>query len=74
MHFKISNVKACIQYNGIFYILANVLDKTKGIYLFTFDERNPTKYFKKTFILKWKNQLEIGNANLYMMKGLSRSH
>lgn len=36
--FKISQVKACINAHGKFYILANKRQKTKGLFLLALDE------------------------------------
>ena len=43
-------------------------EKERGIYLIAFKENEPTYKYKKKFILNWHNQLEIGDASLYIMK------
>ena len=35
-HFTVSHVKACVYNKGTFYVLTNMWDKHKGIYLFNF--------------------------------------
>ena len=57
--FKISLVKACLNANGNFYILANKRQKIKGIYLLSLDENdldleeqeNFSEYDK--YLIKW---------------------
>lgn len=71
--FMISEIKACLNKFGKFYILANKLHKTQGVFLIQIDEMNiqslqSPKFDKsKAFIIKWNNQLDIGNANLDSM-------
>ena len=49
-----------------FYFLCNCLESIIGFYLIKFDERRPENY---KFICKWKHKLNIGDANMQIMRG-----
>ena len=44
-----------------FYVLCNKHQERLGLFLIQFDEENPQD---KVFILKYKNKLDIGNADI----------
>ena len=70
--YSISDIKACHYSNKMFYILANKCQKIRGVYLLAIDETNLNESSKKNFIIKWKNQIEIGDGDIYVMHGLDR--
>ena len=66
-NFLITDVKACLFYNKKFYVLANKFEKMRGVFLLMIDESNLTRLNRKNFIIKWNNQLEIGDADIYIV-------
>ena len=68
-NFLITDVKACIFYNKKFFVLANKFEKHRGVFLLMIDETNLTKLLRRNFIIKWNNQLEIGDADVYIING-----
>lgn len=52
--------------DGHFYFLANKRQGRLGYYLIRFDAKNP-KEFK--FLTSWINNLEIGDASIYLLRG-----
>ena len=65
--YNISNIKEMIYENSDkqFYLLTNSYQEKIGLFLIRFDLNDP-KIFK--FILKWKNKLDIADANLFIIK------
>jgi hypothetical protein len=65
--YNISNIKEMIYENvdKQFYLLANSYQEKIGLFLIRFDLNDPN-IFK--FILKWKNKLDIADANLFIIK------
>jgi len=65
--FKISNIKNLIhdEESQSFYMLCNKYEGRLGMFLVKFNEKNPTKF---KFFVKWKNKLEIDDANVHIIK------
>lgn len=65
--FKISNIKEIIHDHeeGAFYILANKYHEKLGLFLIKFDEHKPMNH---KFILKWKNKLDIADADVNIIR------
>jgi hypothetical protein len=65
--YKVKAIKE-ISYDyedGIFYILANKLDEKLGFFVFSIEQTNP---FKQKFYIKYKNKLDIGNADIAVLR------
>ena len=54
---NISEVKACLNTNGKFYILANKYKKDRGIFLMEVDEEYLCENENPQFIIRWKTSL-----------------
>jgi len=48
-----------------FYILANKFERNHGFYIVKFSEDDPKGY---KFIMKVKNNLDIGDANIFVLR------
>ena len=71
--FKISNIKEIIydDEERLFYMLANKYDEKLGIFLIRFREENPIKH---RFILKWKNKLDIADADVNIIRNTKNKY
>lgn len=67
IQYSISDVKACLNANGKFYIFANKLKKERGIFILELDEKDPCMKEHPDFIIRWKNSLEVGDANISIL-------
>ena len=66
--YYLSEVKACHHANEMFFILANKCEKVRGVFILMVHENNLDKGSKSgTFLIKWKNQLEIGDGDIYVV-------
>ena len=69
--FKISQVKACLNAHGKFYIVANKRHKTKGLYLLDLDENDLDLEEQENFsendkyLIKWSTQLDLGDVDIF---------
>lgn len=52
----------------VFYILTNYFDEKLGLFVIRFQVQNPKLY---TFLIKWKNKLNIGDINIHILKNLN---
>ena len=66
--FEVDLVKEIVLDNedNHFYFLANKREGRLGYYLIRFNAKNP-KDFK--FLTSWINNLEIGDASIYLLRG-----
>ena len=51
--------------DGVFYILANKFEEKLGFFIIRMNEKNPTQH---TFLTKWKNKLDLGDANIFVLR------
>jgi len=66
----------CLQHDdGEFYILANKRQGKLGYFLLSMDERRPIVTNKRgddelngDLIVNWGNKLDIGDANMYVLR------
>ena len=65
--FKIQMIKEIIydHEDGVFYILANKFEEKLGFFIIRMNEKNPTQH---TFLTKWKNKLDLGDANIFVLR------
>jgi len=68
--FNISNIKEIIYDDEarLFYLLANKYQEKLGVFLIKFDEDEPTDKDKHKFFLKYKNKLDIADADIAVMR------
>ena len=75
--FKISQVKACINCHGKFFIFANKMEKIKGLFLLELDEKdfdegkfNHPDSLAKTdrFLIKWQSMLDVADVDLFCIE------
>lgn len=66
--FHISDIRSVINLNQKFYVLANKCDNLLGYHLIEIDENYPDTKDPK-FLINWKSKLDIGDANLYLVRG-----
>ena len=65
----IGKIQSVICVDGFFYILSNKKQGWLGIFLMKIHEKDPytTNSYHKSYLLSWKNRLEISDADLSMM-------
>lgn len=65
--YKISNIKEIIydQEESYFYILANKFDDKLGFFILRINQEDPNDW---TFIMKVKNKLDIGDADIFILR------
>jgi hypothetical protein len=51
--------------DGVFYILANKFEEKLGFFIIRMNEKNPSEH---TFLTKWKNKLDLGDANIFVLR------
>jgi hypothetical protein len=51
--------------DGVFYILANKFEEKLGFFIIRMNEKNPQEH---TFLTKWKNKLDLGDANIFVLR------
>lgn len=66
--YHVTDVRACKNCYGKFYIFANKFEKNRGLYLMELDENEPCKKSYPDFIIKSNISLEIGDANLFNLE------
>lgn len=71
--YHITDVRACLNCYGKFYIIANKFEKNRGLYLLELDENEPCKKSYPDFIIKSNVSLEIGDANLFTLEATDRN-
>ena len=49
----------------VFYILTNKFEEKLGFFVIKFKEDNP---LTKSFLIKWKNKLDIGDTNINVLR------
>jgi hypothetical protein len=65
----IGKIQSVICVDGFFYILSNKKQGRLGLFLMKIHEKDPytTNNHHKSYLLSWKNRLEISDADLSMM-------
>jgi len=65
--YQISNIKEIYHDHEerVFYMLANKYQEKLGIFLIVFNEKDPSRH---QFILRWKNKLDISDANVFIVR------
>jgi hypothetical protein len=51
--------------DAVFYILANKYQEKLGFFIIRMNETDPEKH---AFLTKWKNKLDIGDANIFVLR------
>lgn len=51
--------------DGVFYVLANKFEEKLGFFIIRMNEKNPSEH---TFLTKWKNKLDLGDANIFVLR------
>ena len=67
--FKISEVKASISFKNKYYILANKYERSRGLFLLEIDQNvnsTDTESQIEKYMIKWKNQLEISDCEMFL--------
>lgn len=69
--YKIGCMKEIIYDNEDqkFYILANKFEEKLGFFIIRLNANDPKQF---VFLTKWKNKLDLGNANLFVMRHKGR--
>lgn len=67
--FGISLIRCIIydQEQEEFFVLCNQLNDDVGLFIIKYDAINPTKY---VYLTQWKSRLQIGDANLFVSRGI----
>ena len=68
--FHINNIRSIISVGKKFYVLANKQEKQVSYYLIEIDEKGPIARSKPAYLINWKNKLDIGDAQMYMMSDI----
>jgi len=53
----------------MYYILSNKFEEKLGFFVFKMQESNP---LKSKFLIKWKNKLDIGDPNIFVLRNLAK--
>ena len=63
----ISNIMEIIfdHDDDVFYILTNKYEEKLGFFVLRIQESNP---FNGSFLIKWKNKLDIGDTNIFVLR------
>jgi hypothetical protein len=71
--FKVSKIEQVIQdhEDRSFYMLCNKYKEKLGVYMIKFDEKSPMKH---KFFMKWKNKLDISDANVWVLRNKERKY
>ena len=51
--------------DSVFYILANKFEEKLGFFILRMNEKDPADF---KFLTKWKNKLDIGDANIFVLR------
>lgn len=55
--------------DAVFYILANKYQEKLGFFILRINETDPEDPVKgHVFLTKWKNKLDIGDANIFVLR------
>lgn len=54
-----------------YYCCANKFEEKLGFFIIKISEKNPNEFY---FLIKWKNKLNIGDPNMYIMKNKSKNY
>lgn len=70
-HYKIDLIKNIVydEEDKVFYFLCNKKRDAIGFFLIKFNELNP---LKKEDLTMWKHKLDIGDCNIYVMRGIDQ--
>ena len=55
----------------VFYILANKYDEKLGFFLLRMNDSDPSDH---KFLTKWKNKLELGDADLFVLRDYEKGY
>ena len=71
--YDISNIKEIIHDHEehVFYMLANKYQEKLGIFLVRFNEEKPHKF---NFLLKWKNKLDVSDADVNIVRNVKKKY
>lgn len=53
----------------VFYILANKFEEKLGFFIIRVNAKDPKKH---KFLTRWKNKLDIGDANIFVLRHANR--
>lgn len=54
-----------------FYVLANKFEEKLGFFVIKVGEKDPSKF---DFLIRWKNKLNIGDPNMFILKSKSKNY
>jgi len=54
-----------------YYICANKFEEKLGFFIIKISEKDPKQY---SFLIKWKNKLNIGDPNMYILKNKGKNY
>ena len=65
--YQIASIKSVIydQEEKFYYILSNKFEEKLGFFVIKVSEKDPSD---KRFLIKWKNKLDIGDPNIYVLR------
>lgn len=55
--------------DSVFYILANKYEEKLGFFIIRMQAKDPADH---RFLTKWKNKLDIGDANIFVLRHSNR--
>ena len=66
-HYEIDSIKEVIydQEESQYYILSNKYEEKLGFFVLKLNEKDPNV---SQFLIKWKNKLDIGDPNIYVLR------
>tara|TARA_B110000285_G_C15126167_1_gene620389 strand:- start:1494 stop:1925 length:432 start_codon:yes stop_codon:yes gene_type:complete len=69
--YNIGSMKEIIydQEDSVFYILANKFEEKLGFFIIRMQAKDPADF---RFLTKWKNKLDIGDANIFVLRHANR--
>jgi hypothetical protein len=70
-HYEIDAIKEVIYdpEESNYYILSNKFEEKLGFFVIRISEKDPTK---SSFLIKWKNKLDIGDPNIYVLRNQNK--
>jgi hypothetical protein len=65
--YQIASIKSVIydQEEKFYYILSNKYEEKLGFFVIKVNEKDPSD---KRFLIKWKNKLDIGDPNMFILR------
>ena len=65
--YQIASIKSVIydQEEKFYYILSNKFEEKLGFFVIKVSEKDPSD---KRFLIKWKNKLDIGDPNMFILR------